>query len=354
MNIIEYILRQKVRIHRFKRLSKVEPWQIDLPNEKDCKQRAFLIGTCVNGNLGDQAISYNSIRFIKECLKLQLIEVNVDQYWHQRAELIKLIRPNDIIFIQGGGNIGDEYMGAEFCRRDLLKKLTNNTIISLPQTVSFSETLHGKYEKMVSKVIYAHHKQHIIFAREKFSYEELKILFPSVSVQLAPDIVLLYSDYNFKCTRQNKALLCLREDCEGIINSEEKKSIYNKLKKRFDIVQATDTFVEKVIISNRRGMIEKKLQEFASAKLIITDRLHGMVMAALSGTPCVVLPNYNHKVQGVYQWIQYLGSVRFVENVSELENAIDAVLSNTEDKYDASQLKNEFEQMKLVCLREIQ
>ena len=352
MKLFEYIIRQTVRLFRFKLLSLKEPWNIDTPYLKE-KTRAFLIGTCVNGNLGDQAISYCSIRFICEELKLPLIEVNINQYWHQRGDLKRLIRPNDVIYIQGGGNIGDEYMGAELCRRDLLKNFPNNTIISLPQTVFFSKTSRGVYEKKISKKIYAGHKNHIIFAREEFSYKELQKLFTTSKVYLVPDIVLFYSDYNFVRKPENKALLCLRADCEGIINSKERENIYQILKFRFANVEFTDTIVKEFELNNRRKMIENKLEEFATAKVIITDRLHGMVLAALSGTPCVVLPNYNSKVRGVYKWLKYLGSICYLEDISALNNAINEVLSHKEEKYSSCQLEKEFKKMISVCLEEI-
>lgn len=354
MTLFEYIVRQKVRLSRFKLLSIIEPWEIKAPFVNEAT-RAFLMGTCVNGNLGDQAISYCSIRFILEQLHLPLYEVNNNQYWHQRRDLKKKIRSNDIIFIQGGGNIGDEYMGAEFIRRDLLSTFHSNVIISFPQTVSYSKTVYGEYEKKLSQRIYAKHNKHIIFAREEYSYNELKKLFPNNKVVLTPDIVLMYSDYNVLRTSgiNKSALLCLRSDCEGIINAEEKKNIYGLLKSQFEDVKFTDTFVEDVNIENRKKMIEDKLNEFASAQLIVTDRLRGMVLSALSGTPCVVLPNYNNKVKGVYKWLSSIGSIDFIENIDELSKAIEKVMTHRTETYKSDVLQNKFDIMKRICMEQV-
>ena len=287
MKLLEYKIRQAYRLHRYKRLSRKEPWKVECPRHNN-KQFAFLIGTCVNGNLGDQAISYCSIRFIKEVCRLPLVEVNVNQYWHQRGELKKIIKKDDIIFIQGGGNIGDEYMGAEFCRRDLLSLFPDNTIISLPQTVSFSSTRTGVYEKRLSQSIYAKHKNHIIFARERYSFDFLKKTFLNSSIYLIPDIVLLYSDYSIRKEPNRTALLCLRSDCEGIFCAEDRKKIYRSIVDRFENIRFTDTFVDCVNIDDRKSMIEKKLSEFASAELVITDRLHGMVLASYISYLCAI------------------------------------------------------------------
>ena len=40
------------------------------------------------------------------------------------------------------------------------------------------------------------------------------------------------------------------------------------------------------------------------AKLVVTDRLHGMILALLCGAKCIVLQTYNHKLVGQYDWIK--------------------------------------------------
>ena len=54
----------------------------------------------------------------------------------------------------------------------------------------------------------------------------------------------------------------------------------------------TDTFIEDIYAPDdkkRKQIIQEKLVEFSQAQLIITDRLHGMILAYLSKTPCIVL-----------------------------------------------------------------
>ena len=43
-------------------------------------------------------------------------------------------------------------------------------------------------------------------------------------------------------------------------------------------------------------LLADKLSQFRAAQLVVTDRLHGMIMSLLAGTPCLVLPNGNHKI----------------------------------------------------------
>jgi pyruvyl transferase EpsI len=89
----------------------------------------------------------------------------------------------------------------------------------------------------------------------------------------------------------------------------------------------TDTVVPYVISYDMREYeLEKKLDEFRSAKLVITDRLHGMIFAAITGTPCVALNNISKKVEGVYQWIKYLDYIKMAQTVDDALLAADALL----------------------------
>lgn len=62
----------------------------------------------------------------------------------------------------------------------------------------------------------------------------------------------------------------------------------------------------------RMQVVTDKLNEFASHQCVITDRLHGMVLAAITDTPCIALGCNNYKIQGVYEWIKIINSYIFL------------------------------------------
>ena len=82
--------------------------------------------------------------------------------------------------------------------------------------------------------------------------------------------------------------------------------------------------------------------------MVVTDRLHGMVFAAISGTPCIVFSNYNHKVQGTYEWIKYLPYIKYAESVSEAPNYIPELLAMKDCRYDNTPLLPYFEKLAQV------
>lgn len=95
----------------------------------------------------------------------------------------------------------------------------------------------------------------------------------------------------------------------------------------------------------RKEIVEQQLSRFASAKLIITDRLHGMVFAALVGTPCIVFNNYNHKVCGTYDWIKALPYIRLAENYRSAIEYVSELINMNDQTFDYSLLSEYYDQI---------
>ena len=87
------------------------------------------------------------------------------------------------------------------------------------------------------------------------------------------------------------------------------------------------------------------MQEFADSELVITDRLHGMVFAALTGTPCIVFSNYNHKVKGTYDWISYLPYIKYVESLEEAKKCIPELIAMENTCYDSKPLQSYYNKL---------
>ena len=68
-----------------------------------------------------------------------------------------------------------------------------------------------------------------------------------------------------------------------------------------------------------------KWEEFKHARLVITDRLHGMIFSAITGTPCVALNNSNGKVGFEYEWLKNLPYIGFVDDSTDETAIIKAV-----------------------------
>ena len=91
--------------------------------------------------------------------------------------------------------------------------------------------------------------------------------------------------------------------------------------------------------------------KFLKAKVVITDRLHGMIFAAITSTPCIALGNYNHKIKSCSETLEHLGYIKYVDNVEDIEENIKYLMSNKFEKYDNKFALEQFEQIKEETLK---
>jgi pyruvyl transferase EpsI len=76
----------------------------------------------------------------------------------------------------------------------------------------------------------------------------------------------------------------------------------------------------------RDEQLQAKWQEFAASRLVITDRLHAMIFAVITGTACIAVDNKSKKVSGVYEWLQDVPYVHYCDSPAQVCETIDRVL----------------------------
>ena len=221
--------------------------------------------------------------------------------------------------------MGNQWPEEELFRHKLIKDFPNNPIIIFPQTIFY---LNGKNDGIKEKSIklYNNHPNLTLVAREQKSFEIMKELYPNCKVLLVPDIVLssYKNDFGVTASERNGILLCLRSDAERKINDSETDKIIEYLNNQKLDFRKTDMYSDcEVTKENRTECVRKKMQEFCGAKLVITDRLHGMIFAAISETPAIVIGNYNHKVRSSFEWIKSLPYIKYADSVDKVLTEIE-------------------------------
>lgn len=313
----------------------------------------YLVGTPEHNNLGDHAIAFAELKYLKDNFpKYNIIEIPEDKVYYCFYSLKRKIKKSDIIILHGGGNIGNQYQVYEDLRRTVIKTFPKNKLIVFPQTIYFSNDDSGSKQLEISKRIYQRHKDLTIIARDKLSYNIMKKHFDKNTILLAPDMVMYIKKTNHKVER-NGVLLCFRDDIEGIIEYDEIQIIKKLVAKYYNNVIETDTcLTSNKKIVERNMALDAKWYQFSKAELVITDRLHGMVFAAITETPCICLDNYNHKIEGTYKWIEHLPYIQYLNSLDNLENAIDRLknLRPNENIYDNAYAIKCFKKLKEVVL----
>lgn len=301
------------------------------------ENKIWIFDSADYANIGDLAISKAEIQFIQEILpKHHIISIGMKMFPMVRIILFPLVKDKDLIFLNGGGNIGNFYKRGENIRRIIIKKFPNNHIILFPQTIFFSDDENGYLEFRESKQIYSNHKKLLLSARENISHQIFMNNF-SNKVILIPDIVfwLNISKTNIK---RKGAIICLRNDLESILTQEQKQSIYKQLKLKFQNIEYTDT-----VGDNSINAVFNKISLFQEKEIIITDRIHGMIFAAISGTPCIALSNYNYKVIGTYNWLKNLEYIKLAESIEDISNHLSTIDFTKTYIYDHQHFKNLFQ-----------
>ena len=307
MNIKKYIplqLKQKIIYYISNNKKYITQY-----NKKDKK---IIIALAANyGNLGDLAITYAQKNFLeKNFNEYKILEIPIDETYSNMKSLKKIVNKQDIITIIGGGNFGNVYYDIERARQFFIKQFPNNKIVCFPQTIDFTNDKKGKKYFKKARKIYNHHKNLILFAREKKSFNIMKENFNN-KVYLVPDIVLSLNEQEPKEIRED-ITICFRDDKENKIDKNEKELLINKLSENYkEKINYADTHI-------------------GNSKLVITDRLHGMIFCAITGTPCIALPNSNGKIEATYKkWLKDVPYIKFIKDITDdkLYQGIDKMLN---------------------------
>lgn len=284
-------------------------------------KRIFFLDAPDYANIGDQAIAIAIRKFSDKYFpEYEFVEVMQKDIFKYMNSLKKQIKHNDIIFLTGGGNMGNVYRMYEAARRFVIKSFPNNKIVVFPQTIDYTNDIFGKLSCKYSKKVYNTHKKLIVCAREIYSYKKMKELYRNAKILLCPDIVLSLD----KCYTErigDTVNLCLRKDCERLLTDEDKNYIISFFKKENQKITEISTIsdISEITQDNREKTVYDKLKEFAGAKLIVTDRLHAMIFCYLTNTPCIVFGNTNNKIRGVYKHIECVSYIRFLDRVEDFE-----------------------------------
>ncbi|MDD6795966.1 MAG: polysaccharide pyruvyl transferase family protein [Clostridiaceae bacterium] len=298
------------------------------------EKKIFHLLTPVHGNMGDQAIVYATNEFLNDEFKdYKIIEVYKKDIYIYAKAIKKALNESDLIVLIGGGNMGNLWLDEEIDRRFVINEFKNNKIISMPQTISFIDDEEGREELCKTKEVYNKHNNLITIAREKKSYQIMKEQFTNANVILNPDTVLYLHNKNVSLkSNRVRIMTCLRNDKESVLGDSREKLI-NWLSNNYDNVFNYDTVINKSVTKEeRKEELHKMFNEFSTSKLVITDRLHGMVFAAVTKTPCIVTKSLDHKVTGTYEWIKDLNYIKLLDNleITNVEKAIEE-LSNLKE-----------------------
>ena len=285
---------------------------------------AFIFLAGDYGNLGDLAIRYAQEQFINKILpEYTVVSISQSDTYKYLRSIKRQLNENDLIFIQGGGNFGDLYPKADYGRLFICNFFNKSKVCIFPQTILFTNTKYGNWRKKSNIRTIKKRTSLTIFTRENKSYKVARDLFGYKKVQLCPDIVLslLPSIRKKKSNiKRDGIIITFRSDIEKKLSGQDQKSLVQLLLQNGKKLKYLDTDEGDIqVTSTELGFkkVDEFLNKYSNSELVVTDRLHGMIFAAITGTPCIVLSNSNHKIEETYKdWLRGCNYIKFIGDFS--------------------------------------
>lgn len=311
----------------------------------------LLVGTPLHGNIGDQAIVLGEEAYFKRSFpRCSLIEVPSRAFTGNESAWRWIARKCSAVLLHGGGYLGTLWPDEDRMVRSCFDVFSDLPIIVLPQTLYFED---GKADRNVDVYRSAIERcsDITICLRECASYELATACFGSDRTMLIPDMVLnlsanllgVHKEESARCDAEKHVLLCLRRDKEKTIDATDEVTLRCAIMRALPgaRITQTDTVIDgKVAPSRRREVVRSKVEEFQSADLVVTDRLHGMVLAAISGTPTIALKSKSPKVEGVYELsLSELENVCFCASIDHLPVSVGSVIGKRREYHPADTAK---------------
>lgn len=308
------------------------------------KPRILLINTPKHGNLGDQALAQAEFLFFQDMLpEYTIVELNGVIIVHLLGLIRLLIRREDIIAIHAGGYLGDLWALEEKQIMNLIRGLYNHRIIIMPQTCYYKDYLSSQIFKD-NKEFYSKFSNISFVMREGNSYNFFidSEFYKKENIHLLPDMVT-YLSPKTQFTPKDTMLLCFRDDHEKVIGDEiveQLREISSELGLEIKLTSMVMNY--DIYPYDREEELQKKFNEFASSKIVVTDRLHGMLFAAVNNTPCIAFDNVSKKVSGVYEWVKDTSAVRLINPTDLNLQLFKDLLSEDVPEYDNKNLQDKF------------
>lgn len=274
-------------------------------------------------NLGDIAIFVKSLEFLRKYADLPIKAVLYSRQCISKKKLLSVpLNDDDLIIIQGGGNMGAVYSAEEYLRQNIVKWFPRNRIISMPQTVYFGDKKKN-YILWRAKKIYSSHKNLTIFARDVPSFDFCKQNF-KCDVRICPDMVLSALPKRFLDYQKNKkVLLCFRKDIESKIDDSFVKKIEIYLGENGFSFEYWDTDdLSGRNIENKKESVQRVLEYFNHFQFVVTDRYHGTILSYISKTPCIGLDNSYGKVRNGFVWFKNCNYMYYADSFENLRKAV--------------------------------
>jgi pyruvyl transferase EpsO len=288
-----------------------------------------LIGYPNHANVGDSAIWLGTLAYLRLDGFTITYTCDVDSY--SKATLARRL-DGGAILISGGGDLGDVWEAPQALRERVISDFPNTPIIQLPQSIYFQDL------RALSRArqIFDAHKGLTLLLRDRQSVSYANREF-STPCHLCPDMAFCLgpNEHPGVATRgilwlsqpsqETMHSVPVATDIERVDWATESVSavgltvrLDRALMRRTRVLHAFDRTRSLAWERLARQRFDRGCGLLASARSVVTDRLHGHILSVLLGIPHLLLDSRTGKVRGFYDtWTHSLPLARWCESPAE-------------------------------------
>ena len=241
-----------------------------------------------HANVGDSAIWLGELAMLREITGRDPCYVST---WHDfDLDAFRDACPDGVLFLHGGGNLGDIWPHHQRFREDILASVRDRPVVQLPQSIHFR--VPAKVDQFAALV--ADHPDFVLYVRDTRSLDFARKHLACAS-HLAPDSAYALGEQS-RDAAQCDVLMLMRTDDERqgyAIPSTDPATVVDWLEDDADLPDGIDI---KAREAQAVARVDRGLRLLAQGRVVVTDRLHGHILADLLGIPHVVLDNDYGKI----------------------------------------------------------
>lgn len=245
-------------------------------------------------------------------------------------DLVRLaIKKQDLILLRGGGSIGERYLGYELFVRHVLELMVKNKVFMYPQSIFFSPNEKGRAQKALTAAAYDKHPDFTLCLRDQASYNLAAQMFKKTKIHLCPDMALYLIPYfkNYSAGTRQGILLCLRQDGEKYYKNLGETLTDSLASLGYDLTLGDTAAPGSVSQIQRPAVVEDFLLNLSKKEAAVTDRFHGLIAAALTLTPVVILQSEGQKIPSGLKWFEGSNFIFFADSPDQVPALLEKALA---------------------------
>lgn len=277
-----------------------------------------------HANVGDSAIWLGEMAYLKSrnCKVTHICDAS-----NYNAQAMRAAVGHNIILITGGGNFGDLYPNHQNLRERVIREFPDNRIIQFPQSIHFADA--GNLTR--SQAILSQHKDFHFVVRDTVTLQLAQQNYKNPTY-LCPDMALMLDLKQLRSQSKTSDVVILSR-----VDEEKASHFSSKVGMQLNCVvmdwldepepkhewlydwshrhlgwgssKVPPFILNKLALVAANAMARQRLARglglLGQGKVVVTDRLHAIILSWLGGTPVFYVDNnYNKLSNFINTWLK--------------------------------------------------